>query len=468
MASSKKSGLNQRRNDSWGNVLTGSGIRGRDKSKSNTYFADCILDRVTLTSIYRGDGIGRRIVDLPTHDMYREWFTVEGDTDGKILKALRRLRAKKWLKKAQRWGYLYGGSVAVLGIDDGNDYDVPVNENAIKAVTHIHVFDRHRIDITIGDLYDDPAEENFGLPKVYHITPIEGNPFTVHESRVLRYEGIDVDDNTRQRNQGWGDSVLQACYTTLSRLGEGYNSIGTILSEFIIGMLTIDNLEDLLLAGKDEYVKQRLSLIDLSKHIINTILLDTKEKFERTSATVSGLEGLMDKLIEAVSATSGIPITLLMGRSVAGLSDAETGQIRFYYDKVAAQQEEDATPQAEKLVRYINIAEGNPLGEDWQLEWKPLWQPTQAQMVDTRLKQAQTDQIYHDMDGGLLGEEIIQSRFGGDSYSHDTRISDAHKKELEAFDKQATMPKPPPEPVPVLPQQKTKGKQPVVPPNEEA
>jgi phage-related protein (TIGR01555 family) len=420
------------RQDGWANLLTGMGIKGRDATAHTTYLADARLEYYELTQIYRGDGIARKAVDRPVHDMYREWFDIEGDTDGIINTELRKLQAKKNLKRAQRFGYLYGGALAILGIEDGGTYADPVNEKKIRAVRHIHVFDRWRVTLNTADLYIDPDVDKYGKPEYYNIVPIYGTPFRVHESRVLRYEGVDVADQIRIQNQGWGDSIIQSMYGRMRGLGESYDSIENILKEFIIGILTIDNLQELIANGKEGLIQKRLSQIDLSKHIINSVLVDKEEKYERVTSTVGGLGDLIDRLIEAVSAVTSIPVSILMGRSVAGLSDAETGQTRFYYDKIAAQQEEDALPQIEQLIRYINIAEGNPLGEEWKVNFKPLWQPTQKDLITTRNLQAQIDKMYADM-GAVYPEEIGQSRFGGDQYSYDTILSDAHKAELEAF-----------------------------------
>ena len=82
------------RNDGWANLLTGIGIKGRDKTAHTMYIADARLEYHDLTQMYRGDGLARRIIDLPVHDMYRQWFTLEGDTDGTVNKYLRKLNAK--------------------------------------------------------------------------------------------------------------------------------------------------------------------------------------------------------------------------------------------------------------------------------------------------------------------------------------------------------------------------------------
>jgi phage-related protein (TIGR01555 family) len=420
------------RADGWANLLTGIGIKGRDKTAHTTYIADNRLEYHELTQMYRGDGLARRLVDLPVHDMFREWFTIEGDTDGVIDTCLSKLNARKSLKRAQRFGYLYGGALAILGINDGGMYFDPVNEKKIKSIEHIHVFDRWRVTLNTADLYVDPNLDKYGKPEYYNIVPIYGAPFRVHESRVLRFEGVDVADQMRIQNQGWGDSVLQSVYDRLRGLGESYLNIENILDEFILGVLTIDNLQELIANGKEALIQKRLSQIDLSKHIINSILVDKEEKFERHSTTTTGLKELMDVLIEGVSAARGIPVCLLMGRSVGGLGSEDASLVRLYYDLIASQQEEDLRPQLEQLIRYINIANNNVLGEEWKICFNSLWQPTQKDEVATKLVQAQADQIYI-ANGVLLPEEVALARFGGDHYSSDMALSPVHQSELEIY-----------------------------------
>jgi hypothetical protein len=243
---------------------------------------------------------------------------------------------------------------------------------------------------------------------------------------------VDVADQMRIQNQGWGDSLLQAIYYRLRGLGESYLNLENILDEFIIGILTIDNLQELIANGKEALIQKRLTQIDLSKHIINSVLVDKDEKYERISATTTGLKDIMDVLIEGASAGSYIPVCLLMGRSVGGLGSEDASLVRLYYDHIKAQQEEDMLPQLEQLIRYINIAQKNVLGNEWKINFNPLWQPTQKDEVATRLALAQADQIYM-MNGALLPEEVALARFGGDHYSTDMALSPEHQAELEQY-----------------------------------
>ena len=416
--------------DGWANLVTGLGFTGTDKRMSTGFVPDARLTYTDLTYLYRSDGLAKRAINLPVNDMLRAWYKLEGDTDGKIELRMKELDARKQLKRALRLARLFGGSLVVIGINDGQTYEKPVNENKIKSIDHLHVFDRWRMTVNTADLYLDPANQRYGLPERYLITPLYGVPFYVHESRVLRFEGEDVTDLIRIQNQGWADSVLQSVWDRLRAMGETYGNLETIVDEFIIGKMTITNLQEMIAAGKEKLAQKRLNYVDITKHIMNTILLDKDEEYDRMSSTVTGLGEVTDRIIEAFCASTGIPVCLFMGRSQGGLSDAEAGQVRFYYDKISGEQQEDFLPQLNRLINYVNLSLGSPMDEEWFVQFNPLWQPTQAEIITQRYQQAQADQIYLNS-GVLLPEEVASSRFGGDTYTHETELTEEHKISLD-------------------------------------
>lgn len=413
----------QERTDGWQNLLTGFGVLNKDKRMSTQFAGTARLTQATLTSMFTDDGFAQRVVSLPADDMVREWFKVEGDTDGLILQSLKELRAKYHINRALKWARLYGGSLIVKGIDDGGKFEVPLNENGIKKVSFLRSYDRWKASVI--SYYNDPTTELYGQPELYMISPLQGSPYNVHASRVMIFDGVDVPDDIRRLNNDWGDSVLQAVYERVRGLGEAYGNIETIISEFIIGMLTVKNLAELLASGQEGLVQNRLNQIDLSKHVINSILLDEGEKFERISATTTGLEKLIEKLTQAVSSVTGIPITLLMGESPAGLQATGASDIRFYYDSISADQETILQPQLEDLICNIMLSsEGPTRGKEidgWQIVFNPLWQPTEKEQAETRKMVAETDAIYLDR-SVLMPEEVANSRFGGNQYSVDTTL----------------------------------------------
>ena len=420
-------------NDGWLNVYTKQGVSGSDKQLGTSFSKPTKMDELLLEDIYRGDGMSRRVIDLPTGEMLRRGYEIMGDTDGDITKYLSKIQANKQLLIGLRWGRLYGGGVIVIGIDDGGKLEEPVNETRIKSIEFLRTYDRYRVHWDTSDLYDDPSHPKFNTPEMYTISPVSGTPFKIHESRILLFDGIAVADRTRQENSGWGDSYYQSIYNDLGNLAGVYFGARNVVDDFIQIILKIDNLQDLIASGREDEIKTRLNIIDLGRHVMNTILLDSREDYDKTASSVGGLPELMTKFELMVSAVTGIPMTLLMGQSPAGMNATGESDIRLWYDSVAEDQESELKPQIERLVYLTMLAKQGPTKgkviPDWSVEFNPLWQPTQKEETETRKLQAETDKMYIEQ-GVLTSAEVAISRFGGDEYSYDTTLA-SEDREIE-------------------------------------
>jgi phage-related protein (TIGR01555 family) len=413
------------RADGWSNVLTGMGLRATDKSKHTHFRFEGQMTQNQLEAMYAAGGFAKRIVDLPAHEMTREWFEVQGDTNGDMLKALKKLGAKKKFKQLLKWSRLYGSALGVIVADDSAHLDAPLNENNISRIAAIQVFDRYQVFYNWTDMYMDPLHEKFGQPEFYHVMPYHtGQVIKVHETRVLRFDGAEMPDRLRYVNLGFGFSELQMVYEELKRVGSSYSSVETILQEFVTKVLTIDNLQEMIESGQDDLIQKRLSLMDMTAHINNTQLLGKGEAMVKVSSTVTGIPDLIDKFVQALSAVSGIPVTLLMGESPAGLNATGDSDIRNFYDSISSQQEEKVLPQAERLVHLLMKAKQGPTRgrvlRNWTIKFNPLWQLTEKEIAETRKLVADTDAIYLDRQV-LKPQEVADSRFGGDHYSLETK-----------------------------------------------
>jgi hypothetical protein len=422
--------------DSWANAYTNMGILGKDKRMSTFYQANAILPEGILTDLYRSNGLARRIVDLPAKEMTRAWLEIEGDSDGKMVAELERINARLKMREMLIWSRLYGGAVAVLITDDGQSLDAPLNRNGMRQVQGISVYHRFRCQWMESDLYGDPSRANYLTPQFYTIYPIDGrNSFRVHESRALRLDGALVPDWERLMNQGWGDSVLQSCYEELRRVGEGYADSEFILGEFITSVFGIKGFVSMLATRETaEEIKRRLELLDLSRHLLHAMMVDADgETYEKHASTITGVPELLDRFAQALAGVLGWPVTVLMGRSPAGLNATGESDIRNWYDMLAAEQEDKLTPLVRRLLQFLGgQKDGQGLKEfaEAKIIWKPLWQMTEKETADLRKTTAEADVIY--VQNGILdADEVAQSRFGGDRWSAETTLDDEIRKTMK-------------------------------------
>lgn len=227
-------------------------------------------------------------------------------------------------------------------------------------------------------------------------------------------------------NGGWDLSVLQACWTALQRYGTTMGYTANILKDFVQAVLGIKGLSEIMAAGNEDQVESRVRLLDMSKSLLNTIILDSDgEQFNKSSSSVSGIPELTDRLAEHLAATTRIPVTKLFGRSPSGQNSTGESDMRNYYDMLGGEQRRMLTPAAERFVRYIFLSKQGPTGgkepDQWSVRWNSPMKATRLEVAGERKIYAEIDQIY--LNTGVLSPmEIAASRFGTGSWSAETQL----------------------------------------------
>ena len=219
--------------DGWSNLLTGLGVRGRDKNLSSMFNASNRLTEAELDEIYRSDGMARRIVNLIAEEMIRQGWKIENEPTGKVNSKMQSLNINNVMMDMIRWARLYGGSLGVLGIVDGRKIDQPVNYNSIKKLEWIRVYDRFSTSSATG-LDCDINSTNYGKPILYMVNDSRtGMTFNVHHSRVIRCDWNELTPRWLADNDSWGDSVFQAIYEELKNYSVAFANCGAIIHDFV-------------------------------------------------------------------------------------------------------------------------------------------------------------------------------------------------------------------------------------------
>jgi phage-related protein (TIGR01555 family) len=95
-----------------------------------------------------------------------------------------------------------------------------------------------------------------------------------------------------------------------------------------------------------------------------------------------------------VAAAAEMPVTILFGRSPAGLNATGESDIRAWYDTVVDAQTDQLKPALERLLKLIFAAKDSPtsgaIPERWTIEFNPLWQPTEKEQAETLKLKADT------------------------------------------------------------------------------
>jgi phage-related protein (TIGR01555 family) len=422
------------RADGWASFLSGLGIKGRDKRVSADWFYEK-LSEVDVETLYASDDIAAKIIDLLPEDALREWIELkqlDQDLETEVMDKIEELGTRTHLEEAWKWARMYGGAGIYITIDDGLDPQDPVMEERIYDIKSLTVLSRYElIPYQINSNLDSPF---FGQPEIYRLQTSQPTDFVeryIHHSRLLRFDGVILPRRLRIQNQWWGDSVFTRTLNAIRNYGLTHDSAVAALQDFSVGVFQIKNLADLISSGNEAIVKQRLELINYSKSVIKSMVLDTEEKFEHQSKSLSGIPEVMKQANSRLVVASGMPHTKILGESPSGLGATGDSEVRDWYDYVKNQQKIVLRPQLSTLLRYIFLSKNGPtagvIPEKWDLEFNPLWQMSDKEQADMQLVVAQKDQIYI-QNQVLDPDEVSRSRFGGEKYSMDTQIDEGLRR----------------------------------------
>lgn len=409
--------------DSWENPVTGLGTWGRDKQSYSTFCPNNRLGYGMLSNLYNHDDLAKKCVKLRPQEMLRQGYEIQHEKAEEIKKAAKELQINQAFLWMMIWGRLYGGCVLILGIDDGQTFDKPLDETRIRSFSFLNVLDRRWL--RVAQFYQNPLQPKFREPEIYEITnPMGGSLARIHESRIVRWDGERADLQTEWELNGWSFSVLQAPWDALRKFSTNYDSAGHLLQDASQGVYKMKGLIDAIASKEQDTINTRMKLLDMGKSVLRAILLDADgEDYTRTPTPFSGIPEMLDRQQQRLAAAFDMPVTLLMGRSPAGENATGDSDFRAWYDKIGTDQENDLKPRMERVYRLVCIANG--FEEDsFSLTFKPLNVPSPKELSEIYWNTAQGDEKYV-LNGVLPAHNVALSRFRPEGFSQLLDLHDA-------------------------------------------
>lgn len=408
------------RMDGWTNLVTGMGTM-QDKKKFSRSGWDVRTPQF-FEDLYAGDYMSSRIVNLVVDDALRKWVDwtgVEAKETKLVDERCELLDVKGAIERTWKWARAFGGACTYI-VTDTDDPASPLEEG--ETVIGLRDLSRYDLRILTTDVETDFGSPNWAHPNIYYLVVQVGSVFKgypIHWTRMVRFDGYLLPRRTFIRNNYWHDSVLNRCYSAIQDYHGGNDSAASIMADFNVGIYKMKNLANLVSAGKEKIVKNRVELINYCKSTIRAILLDSdEEEFEDMSRSVEGLADLLTKSSNRLVAATDIPHTKLLGESPDGSNATGNSTTQQWYDHVQSEQENYLRPRMKRIMSAV--FPGMP---ELGYTFRPLYQMTDPEKADVRLKTAQTDQVY--LERGVLDpSEVADSRFGGDEYSMDTKLDE--------------------------------------------
>ena len=400
--------------DSWlYNPFSGMGDPARDKTapSNNQYVELPRLDDVTLSILYRDNGIARVLCRVPIETMLMNGIETEGDVKPPFDLTL----LTNELQEAMCLARAYGGSLLVVGADDGRSADTPLDPSSVRnGVSWFEVVDRRSVQIqAYEDRQTEAGGQHYRKPLIYRVTSEDQSQTDYHRSRVIRFNGAPSDALERRKGQGWDPSILQAMYVALMGFDSAHSGGRNMLAEASIAVFKMKNYLAALASRASTEILERARLINLSKSSTRSVFLDAeREEFTYANRSFAGVAELMDREAQYLSAVSRIPLSVLLGTSPAGLNATGASEIRGWYDLLRSIFTRDVLP----VLRRVSQMGGARELPCFVLP--SLWQETSQEKEMTRKARAEADVAYIDANV-YTPEEISATRGDQDGIKYD-------------------------------------------------
>lgn len=442
------------RADGYVNVINRYGTN-KDDTEMYFYRPDPPVPDEYLELFYESNGLFAKIIDTPAEEALKHGFELKDISDDEVIKFYESaLDELDWVEVAMqgiKWARLYGGSLAIMLINDGHGLEEPVDWKRIKSIDDIVVYDRSMIMPDRTSMYDYDPQDPFctrgsrlGTPEWYEIDSPTGT-FIVHESRCLTFKnGVLPLNATYENYYLWGIPEYVRINRAIRNAEVAHESAPKMLSKSVQPVYKMKDLAmELATVEGEEKVLRRLEAIDMARGLLNSITIDAEgEDYSFQSFGFAGVQEVIDASCNWLSALTNIPQTILFGRSPAGMN--ATGQADFenYYNYVERIQQRMLRSNLRYLLSIIFTA-GKHTGEikeipEINLEFNPLWSMTENEEVQLEAAKLQNEMTRAGVAGaylemGVIDPTEVRKELGKeDPIDPETMLNDMTEEELLA------------------------------------
>ena len=395
------------------NFVTGMGAKDSDKDEHTRIVAGMQLPNWdALAAQYVKDGIVRRLSRGPAVKALKAPIVINDDKEDKIYNALSMpdIDFFRVCRDAGTWARLFGGSLVVTLFESDGDADLAKPVGDKEKVVGYRVYTPGRINITESDICDDASSKYYGKVEIFPIMTRKGTPLKVHASRCHIFRGITVPDilDSDTTSYIFGCSEVDAANIGLKKLPGAFAAISNMLQENGLSIFGIDGFASMLATKNGmQKVRDRMNVVKLGMSGLHAVFQDKNDTFEMKSHSMSDVPESVKMLMAYVSALTEIPVSILFGNMVSGLSSTNDGDIRQYNDMVSQWRNDCLyAPMVEMLTEFCNRNEGRQ--GICTFQWGELSESTEMEKADLFEKKVNSAKSLFEM-GSMTSKEAREN-----------------------------------------------------------
>jgi hypothetical protein len=417
------------------NTATGEGTN-LDKSIHAQIKTGKFLSREDIRGLLVNSWIAQKAVSAaPTQAVRRGLRLAFKDKDkleGDVKAELEAIEALKYFKEGLCAARAFGGAAILLMVNDGQtkedgqlDVSRPLyNDDGsflgpIKELKGLFVIEGGRDGhLSPAMIAPDWAQNGAKTPPLVDWRPGKGfakplwwewNPSSehnsgdeadrpegvlIHRDRLIFFKGVYTDKETRQILGGWDLGILDAGFTPLRNYESSQTSMINIVYDFFTVVAKVRDFKKIVAGGETAELVDRFEANALARSILHMYICDAvDEDITKVGSPVTGLEGLVDKFMDAVAGAFRMPRSMMFMEAPRGAGKDEAG-LEFWEQDIESIQIEDIAPGIRVIIDILEAAEKRPSAERmYSVGFFPLRRPSLKEEAEAARTYAHADEI---------------------------------------------------------------------------
>lgn len=251
----------------------------------------------------------------------------------------------------------------------------------------------------------DPFADDFYKPSQWWVLGQQ-----IHSSRLITLVSQPVPDILKPAYNFGGVPFAFMAKPYVDNWLRTRQSVSDLIKSFSTMVLKTD-LSQLLSPGCEE-LTQRAALMAAYRDNRGLQIVDKEnEDLANVATPLSGLDKLQAQAQEHMAAIAGIPLVKLLGITPSGLNASSDGEIRCFYDKIAAFQEAVLRKPIQTILKVIQLHLFGDIDENITFEFNSLWQLDEVQQsqVEVNIAKTMTDYVAHNIMNPLQVKTLLKN-----------------------------------------------------------
>jgi uncharacterized protein len=270
---------------------------------------------------------------------------------------------------------------------------------------------------------DRPLKEGYYKPHIWYVMQQQ-----VHSTRLLTIIPHPVPDLLKPAYSFGGVSLVQMMQVAVNNYQRTRQSISDLVHSFSTPVLKTDLSSALFappgtpMTGSD--LTNRIMMFNNYRDnsgcfAVNAAPSDggngVGESLEIVATPLGTLDALQAQSQEQQAPVIGCPLVVLLGYTPAGLNASAEDQIRVWYDRTHANQENTVADTLDTIVKVVMLNTFGEIDDDIDWEFEPLWQLDDAQQA--AVQKSKVDALAVLLQEGVVGPEDAQETLRNDEGS---------------------------------------------------